>query len=182
MRDAKEIIEDMKNIVKPGIMEYLRKINCEGMGENDATEFSEEFDYILQLAQKGADLAAGDKFQNDLNEEPKREIFWDARKNSYRSRSTEFDIIIECNSKKEFEKTSHILEHLHERPTREAINLMIDNIKQLNPNSFPGDASMAAESMKNVILTIIEKDCSVKIFEEGKEHDNTESDSGDRNI
>ena len=60
MRDAKEIIEDMRKIVKVSIMNYLKKINIDGYGKEDAQEFSEEFDYLLELAEKGADLAAGE--------------------------------------------------------------------------------------------------------------------------
>lgn len=60
MRDAKEIIEDMRKIVKVSMMNHLKKINIDGQGREDAQEFSEEFDYLLELAEKGADLAAGE--------------------------------------------------------------------------------------------------------------------------
>ena len=61
MRDAKEIIEDMRTIVKPGIMSYLEKLNYQDMGDSDKKEFCEEFDYILELAEKGVDKAAAQK-------------------------------------------------------------------------------------------------------------------------
>lgn len=60
MRDAKEIIEDMRTIVKPAIMSYLEKLNYQDMGDSDKKEFCEEFDYILELAEKGVDKAAGE--------------------------------------------------------------------------------------------------------------------------
>lgn len=60
MRDVKEIIEDMRKIVKVSMMNHLKKINIDGYGREDAQEFSEEFDYLLELAEKGADLAAGE--------------------------------------------------------------------------------------------------------------------------
>lgn len=58
MRDAKEIIEDMRKIVKVNMMNYIKKFNINGYGSEDAQEFSEEFDYLLKLAEKGADMAA----------------------------------------------------------------------------------------------------------------------------
>lgn len=60
MRDAKEIIEDMRTIVKPWIMAHLEKSNYQGMGDSDKKEFCEDFDYILELAEKGANLAASE--------------------------------------------------------------------------------------------------------------------------
>lgn len=60
MRDAKEIIEDMRKIVKVSMMNYLKEINIDGQGSEDSQEFSEEFDYLLELAEKGADLAASE--------------------------------------------------------------------------------------------------------------------------
>lgn len=61
MRDAKEIIEDMRTIVRPAMMSFLEKLNYQDMGDSDKKECCEEFDYILELAEKGVDKAAAQK-------------------------------------------------------------------------------------------------------------------------
>lgn len=58
MRDSHEIIRDMREFVMPYIAKQLEKEDFEGQGELDQKEFSEEFGYILDLAQKGANQAA----------------------------------------------------------------------------------------------------------------------------
>ena len=45
-------IKDFRNIINPFIQKQLLEINYEGLGEQDATEFREHFDEILNLAVK----------------------------------------------------------------------------------------------------------------------------------
>lgn len=51
-RNAQDIIDDMRNIVKPRIAEMLLKANFEGCGKEDKAEFETEFEMILTLAEK----------------------------------------------------------------------------------------------------------------------------------
>ncbi len=52
-RDAQDIIDDMRGIVKPRIAEMLFEANFEGCGEEDKAEFETEFEMILALAEIG---------------------------------------------------------------------------------------------------------------------------------
>lgn len=54
MREPQQIIDDMRNIVKPYISHELRKLNYEVMGESDRQEFENEFDFLLELAERGS--------------------------------------------------------------------------------------------------------------------------------
>ncbi len=51
-RNAQDIIDDMRNIVKPRIAEMLLKAKFEGCGKEDKAEFETEFEMILTLAEK----------------------------------------------------------------------------------------------------------------------------------
>ncbi len=53
-RDIKDIITDMREIVKPFIARVLFKENFEGMGVTDKAEFETEFEMLLTLAERGA--------------------------------------------------------------------------------------------------------------------------------
>ena len=51
-RNAQDIIDDMRNIVKPRIAEMLLEANFEGRGKEDKAEFETEFEMTLTLAEK----------------------------------------------------------------------------------------------------------------------------------
>lgn len=51
-RNAQDIIDDMRNIVKPRIAKMLLETNFEGCGKEDKAEFETEFEMILTLAEK----------------------------------------------------------------------------------------------------------------------------------
>lgn len=51
-RNAQDIIDDMRNIVKPRIAKMLLEANFEGCGKEDKAEFETEFEMILTLAEK----------------------------------------------------------------------------------------------------------------------------------
>lgn len=51
-RNAQDIIDDMRNIVKPRIAKMLLEANFEGCGKEDKAEFETEFEIILILAEK----------------------------------------------------------------------------------------------------------------------------------
>ena len=51
-RTQEEIIDDMRKIVKPGIMNLFKRLNYENLGDEDAAEFAAEFDEVLNLAEK----------------------------------------------------------------------------------------------------------------------------------
>lgn len=50
-RNAQDIIDDMRNIVKPRIAKMLFDVNFEGCGKEDKAEFETEFEMILTLAE-----------------------------------------------------------------------------------------------------------------------------------
>ena len=52
IRNAQDIIDDMRNIVKPRIAKMLLEANFEGCGKEDKAEFETEFEMILTLAEK----------------------------------------------------------------------------------------------------------------------------------
>ena len=54
-RNAQDIIDDMRNIVKPRIAEMLLEANFEECGKEDKAEFETEFEMILTLAGKALD-------------------------------------------------------------------------------------------------------------------------------
>ena len=54
-RNAQDIIDDMRNIVKPRIAKMLLEANFEGCGKEDKAEFETEFEMILILAEKALD-------------------------------------------------------------------------------------------------------------------------------
>lgn len=51
-RNEQDIIDDMRNIVKPRIAKMLLEANFEGCGKEDKAEFETEFEIILTLAEK----------------------------------------------------------------------------------------------------------------------------------
>lgn len=51
-RNAQDIIDDMRNIVKPRIAKMLLETNFEGCGKEDKDEFETEFEMTLTLAEK----------------------------------------------------------------------------------------------------------------------------------
>lgn len=51
-REEQNIIDDMRNIVKPIIAKMLLETNFEGCGKEDKAEFETEFEKILTLAEK----------------------------------------------------------------------------------------------------------------------------------
>lgn len=51
-RNAQDIIDDMRNIVKPRIAKMLLEANFEGCGKEDKAEFETEFEMLLTLAEK----------------------------------------------------------------------------------------------------------------------------------
>lgn len=53
-RNAQDIIDDMRNIVKPRIAKMLLEANFEGCGKEDKAEFETEFEMLLTLAERGA--------------------------------------------------------------------------------------------------------------------------------
>ena len=52
-RNAQDIIDDMRNIVKPRIAQMLLEANFEVCGKEDKAEFETEFEMILTLAEIG---------------------------------------------------------------------------------------------------------------------------------
>ena len=50
-RNAQDIIDDMRNIVKPRIGKMLLEANWEGCGKEDKAEFETEFEAVLTLAE-----------------------------------------------------------------------------------------------------------------------------------
>lgn len=50
-RNAQDIIDDMRNIVKPRIAKMLLEANFEGCGKEDKAEFETEFEMTLTLAE-----------------------------------------------------------------------------------------------------------------------------------
>jgi hypothetical protein len=61
-RDIKDIIADMREIVKPCIAQMLFNENFEGKGNTDKAEFETEFEMLLTLAERGATVES----QGDL--------------------------------------------------------------------------------------------------------------------
>lgn len=53
-RDIKDIITDMREIVKPCIAQMLFNENFEGKGNTDKAEFETEFEMLLTLAERSA--------------------------------------------------------------------------------------------------------------------------------
>lgn len=51
-RNKQDIIDDMRNIVKPRIAKMLLEANFEGYGKEDKAEFETEFEMVLTLAEK----------------------------------------------------------------------------------------------------------------------------------
>lgn len=60
-RNAQDIIDDMRNIVKPRIAKMLLKANFEGCGKEDKAEFETEFEMLLTLAEKALEQESCDK-------------------------------------------------------------------------------------------------------------------------
>lgn len=50
-RNAQDIVDDMRGIVKPKIGKMLLEANFEGCGKEDKAEFETEFEMILTLAE-----------------------------------------------------------------------------------------------------------------------------------
>lgn len=56
-RSTKDIIKDMREIVKPFISDCLKRVNYEGKGDTDKAEFEKEFEKVLTLAEKAETLS-----------------------------------------------------------------------------------------------------------------------------
>ena len=57
-RSNKDIIKSMREVVKPFIGNYLKRVNDEGMGDADKAEFETEFEKVLTLAEKAEQMSA----------------------------------------------------------------------------------------------------------------------------
>ena len=57
-RNAQDIIDDMRNIVKPRIAKMLLEANFEGCGKEDKADFETEFEMLLTLAEKALEQEA----------------------------------------------------------------------------------------------------------------------------
>ena len=60
-RDIKDIITDMREIVKPYVAQMLFNENFEGKGNTDKAEFETEFEILLTLAERGASVEPQEK-------------------------------------------------------------------------------------------------------------------------
>lgn len=56
-RSNKDIIKDMREIVKPFISDCLKRVNYEGKGKADKAEFETEFEKVLTLAEKAEQMS-----------------------------------------------------------------------------------------------------------------------------
>ena len=54
MRDIKDIVFDFRTVVKPFVMVWLKELNFEGRGYSDMEEFGQEFEQILEAAERGS--------------------------------------------------------------------------------------------------------------------------------
>ena len=64
-RNAQDIIDDMRNIVKPRIAKMLLEANFEGCGKEDKAEFETEFEMILTLAEIGLKLCKAESEEKE---------------------------------------------------------------------------------------------------------------------
>lgn len=71
-RNAQDIIDDMRNIVKPRIAEMLLEANFEGCGKEDKAEFETEFEMTLTLAEKALEQTKWIPVSERLPENPGR--------------------------------------------------------------------------------------------------------------
>lgn len=60
MRDIKDIVFDFRNVVKPFVMARLKELNFEGRGCSDMEEFGQEFERILEAAERGSAASSGE--------------------------------------------------------------------------------------------------------------------------
>lgn len=60
MRDIKDIVFDFRNVVKPFVMGRLKEFNFEGRGDSDMEEFGQEFEQILEAAERGSAASPGE--------------------------------------------------------------------------------------------------------------------------
>ncbi len=72
-RTPEEIINDMRIIVKPCIMNYFKRLNYENLGSEDAEEFEEEFDAVLNLAEEAIKMRSCTALRIDNIDEDKLE-------------------------------------------------------------------------------------------------------------
>ena len=68
-RNAQDIIDDMRSIVKPRIGRMLLRANFEGCGKEDKAEFETEFEMILTLAEIGLKFSQSpEKAESEVQE------------------------------------------------------------------------------------------------------------------
>ena len=63
-----EMINDMRNIVKPYIAKQLKKINYEGCGSTDKAEFETEFEVVLTLAEQALTILSAEPSDEQVKE------------------------------------------------------------------------------------------------------------------
>lgn len=81
-RTPEEIINDMRIIVKPCIMNYFKRLNYENLGSEDAEEFEEEFDAVLNLAEEAIKMRPCTALRIDNIDEDKLEALVKAMNDS----------------------------------------------------------------------------------------------------
>ena len=82
MRAPEEIIKDMRKIVKPCITNYFKRLNYENLGSEDAEEFEEEFDAVLNLAEEAIKMRSCTTLRIDNIDEDKLEALIKAMNDS----------------------------------------------------------------------------------------------------
>ena len=63
-----EIINDMRNIVKPYLARQLKKINFEGCGNTDKAEFETDFEIVLTLAEQALTIPSEEPSDEQVKE------------------------------------------------------------------------------------------------------------------
>ena len=81
-RTPEEIINDMRIIVKPCIMNYFKRLNYENLGSEEAEEFEEEFDAVLNLAEEAIKMRSCTALRIDNIDENKLEALLKAMNDS----------------------------------------------------------------------------------------------------
>lgn len=67
-KQIQEMINDMRNIVKPYIAKQLKKINYEGCGSTDKAEFETEFEVVLTLAEQALAIPSAEPSDEQVKE------------------------------------------------------------------------------------------------------------------
>ena len=60
-KHMQEVINGMRNIVKPYLAKQLKKINFEGCGNTDKAEFETDFEIVLTLAEQALAIPSAHK-------------------------------------------------------------------------------------------------------------------------